>query len=119
MAEGLYIAIFMSTHTNSRNYVRKVLENVADVRVGDPVVSVRRNAKKKYVSIINSSGFESHFDHVIMATHTDTALSLLGPDASALETEILGAIKYTKNRAVLHRDPSVLLMFIQTADSPS
>ena len=94
----------------SRNYVRKVLENLTDVRVGDPVVSIRRNQnpKQKLITIKDGSGTESEFDHVIMAVHTDTALKILGDGASDLEREILGSIKYVKNRAVLHRDVSVL-----------
>jgi predicted NAD/FAD-binding protein len=47
------------------------------------------------------------FDHVVVATHSDQALALLG-DASDAEREILGAIPYQENEAVLHTDPSLL-----------
>ncbi len=47
------------------------------------------------------------FDQVILATHSDQALSLLA-DPSALEQEVLGAIPYQSNEAVLHTDSSVL-----------
>jgi predicted NAD/FAD-binding protein len=47
------------------------------------------------------------FDHVVVATHSDQALMLL-EDASEAEREILGAISYQENEAVLHTDPSLL-----------
>jgi len=47
------------------------------------------------------------FDHVIMATHSDQALSILA-DPSPTEKEVLGAIHYQENEAVLHTDTSLL-----------
>jgi predicted NAD/FAD-binding protein len=47
------------------------------------------------------------FDHVIIATHSDQALSILA-DPSPTEKEVLGAIQYQENEAVLHTDTSLL-----------
>lgn len=47
------------------------------------------------------------FDHVIIATHSDQALSMLA-DPSPTEKEVLGAIHYQENAAVLHTDTSLL-----------
>ena len=47
------------------------------------------------------------FDHVIVATHSDQALALLA-DPSRAEREILGAIRYQPNTAVLHTDAGML-----------
>ena len=47
------------------------------------------------------------FDKIVLATHSDQALALLG-DATAAEREVLGAIRYQLNHAVLHTDSSVL-----------
>lgn len=47
------------------------------------------------------------FDHVIIAAHSDQALAMLA-DPSAKEKEILGAIRYQDNEAVLHTDVSLL-----------
>ena len=47
------------------------------------------------------------FDQVVIATHADQALRLLG-DASAEESRLLGAFGYSRNRALLHSDPSVM-----------
>jgi uncharacterized protein len=43
------------------------------------------------------------FDRVVLATHSDQALDLLA-DATPAEKEVLGAIPYQPNRAVLHTD---------------
>ena len=47
------------------------------------------------------------FDHVIIAAHSDQALAMLA-DPSPREKEILGAIHYQDNEAVLHTDTSLL-----------
>ena len=47
------------------------------------------------------------FDHVVVATHSDQALELLG-DPSPMERAVLGAIRYQPNRATLHTDGSLL-----------
>ena len=47
------------------------------------------------------------FDAVFMACHSDQALGMLA-DATTQEREVLGAIGYQRNEAVLHTDTSVL-----------
>jgi predicted NAD/FAD-binding protein len=47
------------------------------------------------------------FDAVFLACHSDQALDLL-TDASALEREVLGAIRFQQNDAVLHTDERML-----------
>jgi predicted NAD/FAD-binding protein len=47
------------------------------------------------------------FDEVVIATHSDQALALLA-DATDSEHEILSAIPYQRNDAVLHTDASML-----------
>jgi predicted NAD/FAD-binding protein len=55
---------------------------------------------------IEADGCESEdFDRVVIATHSDQALAMLA-DPSAAEREILGAIPYRRNEAVLHSDRS-------------
>lgn len=92
----------------SRQYVRKMLTRLQgphDARLNTPVRSVRRLDSSVLVQTDNGS---EPFDAVIFACHSDQALRLLGPDASAAERSVLGAIRYQPNTAVLHTDTSVL-----------
>jgi predicted NAD/FAD-binding protein len=50
---------------------------------------------------------EERFDQVIIAAHSDQALSMLD-DPSAQEREVLGAIAYQENETVLHTDRALL-----------
>ncbi len=57
---------------------------------------------------IEAEGCESEdFDEVVIATHSDQALAMLA-DPSAAERELLGAVPYQRNEAVLHTDSSLL-----------
>jgi predicted NAD/FAD-binding protein len=47
------------------------------------------------------------FDDVVLACHSDQSLALLD-DASIDEQQVLGAIGYHRNRAVLHTDTALL-----------
>lgn len=80
------------------------------VHISTPVTSVRSTSDGK-VLVSTKRGvmeYEYEYDHVILATHGDQALSLLGEDATKLEKEILSAFKTSKNTAVLHSDKSVI-----------
>jgi uncharacterized protein len=57
---------------------------------------------------IEADGCETEsFDRVVIATHSDQALAMLGAP-SAAEREVLGAIPYQPNEAVLHTDASLM-----------
>ena len=58
------------------------------------------------VQVIAAAGSEP-FDKLILAAHSDQSLALLSQPTLA-EREVLGAIRYQSNRAVLHTDTSVL-----------
>jgi predicted NAD/FAD-binding protein len=49
----------------------------------------------------------SAFDRVVIACHSDQALAMLA-DATRAEREVLGALPYQQNEAVVHTDVSVL-----------
>ena len=89
----------------SASYVRALREHWrVRERSRCAVRSVRRGADG--VLVTHAQGQE-RFDHAVLACHADQALALLA-DASGAEREILGAIRYQPNEAVLHTDPSVL-----------
>jgi predicted NAD/FAD-binding protein len=88
----------------ARNYVEKIVAHVPDKRLDTPVRSIRREPGG--VRVQTDAGWE-RFDKLVLATHSDQALKLLA-DPSPLERELLGAIRYQSNRAVLHTDTSVM-----------
>jgi len=90
----------------SREYVRRLSAALGDrVRTACPALAVRRGARG--ASVATASGGEERYDHVVVATHADQALTLLG-DASADERRLLGAFAYSRNRAVLHADAALM-----------
>jgi predicted NAD/FAD-binding protein len=89
----------------SREYVRRIVAALPDARASTPVQSVKRLAAGV---LVKTAGGVEHFDHVVLACHSDQALQLLGADATAEELRVLGAIRYQRNRAVLHTDAGLL-----------
>jgi predicted NAD/FAD-binding protein len=89
----------------ARCYVEKMLESIADARLATPVRRVRR-LPIGGADVSTDAGTE-RFDAVVLACHSDQSLALLA-DPSADEREVLGAIRYQRNRAILHTDTRVL-----------
>ena len=76
------------------------------IRLSTPVRSITRAAD--HVLVDAAGGVEpERFDHVVIAAHSDQALALLA-DPTPREREVLGAIPYQRNEAVLHTDSSLL-----------
>lgn len=88
----------------ARQYVEKIVAGIADKRLATPVQLIERDASGVRVT---SAGQSERFDKVVLACHTDQALALLARP-SAPERATLGAIRYQKNRAVLHTGTAVL-----------
>lgn len=89
----------------SREYVRRVADRVAAVRLATPVRSVRRLADG--VEIRDHDDRAHRVDHAVLACHADQALDLL-VDPTPAEKEVLGAFDYVENETVLHTDPGPL-----------
>ncbi|HTV67046.1 MAG TPA: FAD-dependent oxidoreductase [Rhizobiaceae bacterium] len=90
----------------SRTYLDMLLRPLAGrIRLGSPVEAIIRDA---FGVTIWVRGHEAErFDHVVIATHSDQALAMLG-NPFPLEHKILSAIPYRPNRVVLHRDPRLM-----------
>ena len=88
----------------ARHYVEKIIASIPDKRLNTPVQLIERDAHG--VRVI-TEGRAERFDKVVMAVHSDQSLAMLH-DASPAEQQVLGAIRYQSNRAVLHTDASVL-----------
>jgi predicted NAD/FAD-binding protein len=94
----------------SQRYVEQLVRPFRDrIRLQSPVESISRYPDRVEVRGRDQRGAyqTERFDGVVLACHSDQALALLA-DPSPLEKEILGAIQYQQNEAVLHTDRSLL-----------
>jgi len=90
----------------SQEYVRRLTAPFAHrIRVNCGAVAVTRQEGKVQVKD-SQGGFES-YDQVVMTCHGDETQALL-KDSDRDEQAVLSAFRYQKNRAVLHRDPSLM-----------
>jgi predicted NAD/FAD-binding protein len=94
----------------SRRYVEKILADLGGrVRLGSAVEKISRDGGSRDggVHVHLAEGRTETFDAAILACHADQSLALLAPP-TAREAELLGAVRCTDNRAVLHTDPSLM-----------
>jgi predicted NAD/FAD-binding protein len=75
------------------------------IRVNRKAVKVTRKGGKVLVEA--TDGTTEEFDRVIIATHGDQALQLLGEPTAAQE-RLLSSFKYQYNKAVVHTDESIM-----------
>ncbi|MCM8526139.1 MAG: FAD-dependent oxidoreductase [Lentisphaeraceae bacterium] len=89
----------------SKSYIPAFTKGWEDkIQLKTPVKMIKRD--KKNVFIYSSEGLHK-FDGVIFACHSDQALNILS-DSTDSENEILKAIPYQANEAVLHTDHTIL-----------
>ncbi len=90
----------------SREYVRRLVDGHRDrIRLKSPVQQLRRSANG--IEVHTAEGGREWYDYAFVACHSDQALSMLA-EPTGIEAEVLGAIDYQRNEAVLHTDVSVL-----------
>ena len=98
--------IWRTVKGGSQAYVEKLTATYRNhLRLGCAVTSIERTAHGVVVN--DSHGRSETYDHVVIASHSDQALAMLS-DASELETQILGDIRYAPNTVFLHRDPRLM-----------
>ncbi|WP_374762903.1 NAD(P)/FAD-dependent oxidoreductase [Yunchengibacter salinarum] len=99
----------------ARAYVDEIARNLTHPATPDRIkgtihtgTPIRRIARYADGVVLHDAHGERHvFDDVVIATHADTALSLLA-EPSDDERVLLGAFSYSRNRAVLHGDPRLM-----------
>jgi predicted NAD/FAD-binding protein len=90
----------------SRTYVERLTARLRNrIRTG---ARVRRIERLTGGVAVEADGCElEFFDEVVVAAHSDQALAMLA-DPTPAEREILGAMPYRPNEAVLHTDSSLM-----------
>ena len=97
---------WLTVKGRSRQYIKPITKSFADrIRLNCPVTSIRRSDNG--VEVCPNNQPAEQFDQVVIAAHSDQALGMLA-DPSDAEKNILGAIPYQENEAVLHTDESLL-----------
>lgn len=90
----------------SRQYVSRLAGAFAGTTVMNAgIAGIARDAGGATVRF--ADGRSERFDAVVLATHSDQALRLLDTPSQD-ETRLLGAIGYRPNRAILHRDVTLM-----------
>lgn len=94
----------------SRDYVNKIVNDIRKhsgiVLLGNRVTKVVRDVEG--VTVWSETCDPKRFDQVVFATHAPTTLDLLGDDATEDERRILGAFLYSKNKAYIHHDATLM-----------
>ena len=94
----------------SRRYAEQLVALFRDrIHLKSPVESISRYPDFVEVRTLLAGRDDRtlRFDHVIIGAHSNQALAMLA-DPSPSEKDILGAIRYQENEAVLHTDASLL-----------
>lgn len=90
----------------SRSYVDRAIKEITRVHTTRAIRSIRRTAGG--VDVIDGAGTVERYDQVVLATHADVSLRILGDEASDAERRILSTFRYGANEVVLHTDASAM-----------
>ena len=91
----------------SREYLAPLIQRFAsNLRTRMPVETIMRPPGKP-VTVRFKNGLQREFDEVVIATHSDEALAMLG-DPTEDEKSVLGALPYRDNEVILHTDTRLL-----------
>ena len=89
----------------SATYVERAAKGLTAVQTATGIRSLTRHVDG--VELIDGDGQRHTRDVVVVATHADQALALLG-DPTDAEQRVLGAFEYSRNETLLHTDTRVL-----------
>ncbi|MEM7545756.1 MAG: FAD-dependent oxidoreductase [Pseudomonadota bacterium] len=90
----------------SQAYVAKIIEHLSNrAKKGVGVRATRRIGAK--VEVQFDDGSSGLFDQVVFASHAPQSFAMID-DLDAQERALLGAFRTTSNRAVLHRDTTLM-----------
>ena len=89
----------------SKQYVKEIIKPFfKSIYLDTPIDSIERKDDKVIIHFKNQT---KKYDCIVIGTHSNQALKLL-KDPTKEEKNILNAIKYQKNIALIHHDESIL-----------
>ena len=96
--------IWYTISNGSKSYVEKIYKLVGGKNfIHEKVLKI--NQQKKYITTLKGTKYK--FDHVIIATHTDSAKKILSK-ITIDQKKLLNMVKYRGNTAIMHTDTSVM-----------
>lgn len=93
------------TRYGTRDVVSRLTEGLSDVRTGVAARSIVRWPEQ--VAITFSDGVVETFDHAIIATQANTAISLQ-PNLPEIERQVLQSIPYQDVHVIVHSDANLM-----------
>ncbi len=96
---------WLTVDGGAKTYVDKILATVGAPRLRSGVARVVEQAGK--VEVTTEAGETQEFDRVILASHADQALAMLGAPTE-MQQRLLSAFRYQENHALLHTDAKVM-----------
>ncbi|WVR06843.1 hypothetical protein IAU60_003879 [Kwoniella sp. DSM 27419] len=101
---------WLTVKGGSKKYLDAVLSKLPkeNLHLNTEIVAVESHGDG--VTLVEASGQRHVYDHVIMATHSDTTLKLLrnGGGLTSDEEKVLAPWRWSKNEAVLHWDEKLM-----------
>lgn len=92
----------------SKQYVDAIKQRFkGEIKLNTSVLSISNPTIEDHKITIQTDSEQLVVDHVILACHSDQALNML-ETPTANEQQILSAIRYTPNEAILHCDTNML-----------
>lgn len=95
----------------SREYVKKVIAELPDARADTPVRAVRSSTEPSSgatVVTVEARDGNADYDAIVLATHADVSLKLLGTDGDPDLCSVLKGVPYNDNDVWLHADPTLM-----------
>ena len=89
----------------SHAYVQPLARHLDEVRLGTKVTSVLETTAG--VEVTDGNGTVTTYDAVVLAAHPGQALAMLA-EPTSVQRDVLGAMPYSPNTALLHTDASLL-----------
>ncbi|KAK4667156.1 hypothetical protein QC763_306710 [Podospora pseudopauciseta] len=103
---------WLTLNSGSKSYIDAVMKGFPSnhVRLNSKVISItpERDGRLRLHTLHPTGGKSEVFDHVILATHGDQALSIIGDSATEAEDSILRSFQTSTNEVFLHSDLSLM-----------